>query len=112
MFMKNKQDAQNLQQHVCFDSEGVGDPRAGIITAHGVAVRLGNRTIWSGGTFTIGSGEFVTIVGPNGSGKSTLLRLLLGLLFPSEGHIEIFGQAPRRGNSLIGYVPQRRMLDP
>jgi zinc/manganese transport system ATP-binding protein len=110
--MKNAQNAHQAQQHIYSDSERVSDSRTDIITAHEVAVRLGNRTIWRGGTFNIDSGEFVTIVGPNGAGKSTLLRLLLGLLFPSEGRIEVFGQAPRRGNSLIGYVPQRRTLDP
>ena len=110
--IKNAQHVQKEQQHICSDSERASDSRTAIIAAHEVAVRLGNRTIWSSGTFTIGSGEFVTIVGPNGAGKSTLLRLLLGLLFPREGHIQVFGQAPRRGNSLIGYVPQRRTLDP
>jgi zinc/manganese transport system ATP-binding protein len=109
--IKNAQHVQK-EQHICSDGEQASDSRIAIITAHEVAVRLGNRIIWSDGTFTIGSGEFVTIVGPNGAGKSTLLRLLLGLLFPSEGHIEVFGQAPRCGNSLIGYVPQRRTLDP
>ena len=110
--MKNAQDAHQAQQHIYSDSERVSDSRTDIITAHEVAVHLGNRTIWRGGTFNIDSGEFVTIVGPNGAGKSTLLRLLLGLLLPSEGRIEVFGQVPRRGNSLIGYVPQRRTLDP
>jgi zinc/manganese transport system ATP-binding protein len=106
--------AQHLQkeQPICSDDEQASVSLVAIIAAHEVAVRLGKCTIWSGGTFTIGSGEFVTIVGPNGAGKSTLLRLLLGLLFPSEGYIQVFGQAPRRGNSLIGYVPQRRALDP
>src|SRR6266571_353504 len=109
--MKNAQDSQDLHQRRWYDHEKFSDSRTASITAHEVAVRFGNRTIWSDGTFTIGSSEFVTIVGPNGAGKSTLLRLLLGFLFPSEGRIEVFGQAPRRGNSLIGYVPQRRTLD-
>jgi zinc/manganese transport system ATP-binding protein len=110
--MKNAHHAQEVQHQRCSDSERVSDSRTAIITAHEVAVRFGNRIIWRGGTFSIDAGEFVTIVGPNGAGKSTLLRLLLGLLLPSEGHIQVFGQAPRRGNSLIGYVPQRRTLDP
>ena len=110
--MKSMQVLQNVKQHRWLYEEEIRDFRADIVTAQKVAVRLGGRTIWSGGTFTVGAGEFVTIVGPNGAGKSTLLRLLLGLLYPSAGCIEVFGQAPRRGNSLIGYVPQRRTLDP
>lgn len=42
--------------------------------------------------FTIDSGESVAIVGKSGCGKSTLLKLLLGLMTPTEGHIEIGGQ--------------------
>lgn len=40
-------------------------------------------------------GEFVAIFGPNGGGKTTLLRLILGLLQPQEGSIEIFGRSQR-----------------
>src|SRR5690348_7312769 len=63
-----------------------------IIQLDDVAAQLGDRTIWSGATLSIQAGEFVAILGPNGSGKSTLLRLLLGLLRPSVGRVEIFGQ--------------------
>lgn len=77
-----------------------------------VEVRLGDRRVWSGANLSIQSGEFVAVLGPNGSGKSTLLRLLLGLVRPSAGRIEVFGEPPRRGNPVIGYVPQRRSLNP
>jgi zinc/manganese transport system ATP-binding protein len=85
---------------------------ADVVTVQSAAVRLGNRTIWRDASFSIGAGEFVTILGPNGAGKSTLLRLLLGLLRPAQGSIAVLGTAPRRGNPAIGYVPQRRTLDP
>ncbi len=54
-------------------------------------------------------GERLGILGPNGGGKSTLLKLILGLLRPSEGEIEVCGLAPERARSrgLVGYVPQR-----
>jgi len=82
--MKNAQDAQQAQQHIYSDCERVSDSRTDIITAHEVAVRLGNHTIWRGGTFNIDFGEFVTIVGPNGAGKSTLLRCPEDLLEDAE----------------------------
>lgn len=85
---------------------------AGIATFQDVAVKLGKRTVWQQATFSLTPGEFVAILGPNGAGKSTLLRLLLGLLRPSAGSVSVLGQRPQRGNSAIGYVPQRRLLDP
>lgn len=88
------------------------DTSAPIITLEHAAVRLGERTIWSGANLSITPGEFVAILGPNGAGKSTFLRLLLGLLRPSEGTVRLFGHLPRRGDPTIGYVPQRRTLDP
>ena len=38
-------------------------------------------------------GEVFGLLGPNGSGKTTTLKLLLGLLFPSEGEIKILGKS-------------------
>ncbi len=51
-------------------------------------------------------GEFIGLVGPNGGGKSTLLKLILGLLEPTTGHIEVLGHSPSVGRAGIGYCPQ------
>lgn len=83
-----------------------------VVALRDAAVRLGNHTIWRHATLDVAAGEFVAVLGPNGAGKSTLLRLLLGLVKPSEGGVAVFGEPPRRGNPAIGYVPQRRTLDP
>jgi zinc transport system ATP-binding protein len=63
-------------------------------------------------SFTVQPGEFVALVGPNGSGKSTLLRLLLGLLPPASGAVELFGGPPVRLTERwrLGYVAQRPSL--
>ena len=60
----------------------------------------------------IPEGDFVCVVGPNGSGKTTLLKLALGLLKPSSGTIDVYGQQPDRSRGRIGYVPQHPRLDP
>src|SRR5215472_2860939 len=82
------------------------------IVAADLAAGYGARTIWSGATFSIPTGAFTVVLGPNGAGKSTLVRLLLGLLPPAGGSLEVLGQRPRRGSSLIGYVPQGAAFDP
>ncbi len=52
------------------------------------------------------------LLGPNGSGKSTTVKLLLGLLNPTKGHIEVFGHSPRhvQTKSRIGYLPEESYL--
>ena len=50
--------------------------------------------------------DFVAIIGPNGGGKTTLLKLMLGLLKPLQGTINVNGKSPRKASSCIGYVPQ------
>jgi zinc/manganese transport system ATP-binding protein len=85
---------------------------APVIEASELASGYGGRTVWSGANFTVGAGEFLTVLGSNGAGKSTLLRMVLGLLPPADGTLRVFGEPPRRGNPAIGYVPQRRALDP
>ena len=60
-------------------------------------------------SLVIDAGSAVAVVGPNGGGKTTLLRLMLGLLEPSEGRIEVCGLSPgeARRRRLVAYVPQR-----
>ncbi|MBY0220928.1 metal ABC transporter ATP-binding protein [Mammaliicoccus sciuri] len=54
-------------------------------------------------------GEFWALIGPNGSGKSTLLRIILGLLKPTEGTIQLFGGPidSFKQQQRIGYVSQK-----
>jgi ABC-2 type transport system ATP-binding protein len=62
--------------------------------------------------FEVKRGEVFGLLGPNGSGKSTTVKMLLGLLFPTKGHIEIFGNSPRHvpTKSRIGYLPEESYL--
>jgi ABC-2 type transport system ATP-binding protein len=62
--------------------------------------------------FEVRRGEVFGLLGPNGSGKSTTVKLLLGLLHPTRGHIEVFGHSPRhvQTKSRIGYLPEESYL--
>ena len=61
--------------------------------------------------FELGPREFVSVVGPNGGGKSTLLKLILGLLVPNSGSIQLFGSFPTHGRNQVGYTPQHLLFD-
>ncbi|HZT23829.1 MAG TPA: ABC transporter ATP-binding protein [Verrucomicrobiae bacterium] len=63
-------------------------------------------------SFEVRKGEVFGLLGPNGSGKSTTVKLLLGLLRPTRGHIEVFGHSPRhvQTKSRIGYLPEESYL--
>jgi ABC-2 type transport system ATP-binding protein len=62
--------------------------------------------------FEVRRGEVFGLLGPNGSGKSTTVKMLLGLLYPTRGHIEVFGHSPRhvQTKSRIGYLPEESYL--
>jgi len=62
--------------------------------------------------FDVRRGEVFGLLGPNGSGKSTTVKLMLGLLYPTKGHIEVFGHSPRhvQTKSRIGYLPEESYL--
>ena len=57
-------------------------------------------------------GEVFGLLGPNGSGKTTTIKLLLGLLFPTEGEVLVFGKPAGdvAKNERLGYLPEESYL--
>jgi ABC-2 type transport system ATP-binding protein len=57
-------------------------------------------------------GEIFGLLGPNGSGKTTTIKLLLGLLFPTDGDALVFDEpaASVHKNERIGYLPEESYL--
>ena len=85
-----------------------------LLTAKGLKVRLGSRVVLEDVSLALSPGHLVALVGPNGAGKTTLLRALAGLI-PSEGEIEIGGEAlsslPLRERAKrFGYLPQGHVV--
>ena len=65
-------------------------------------------------SFSVPAGQVFGLLGPNGSGKSTTIKMVLGLLFPTEGSLEVLGSSPRSvaAKSRIGYLPEESYLYP
>jgi len=61
---------------------------------------------------TVTRGEVFGLLGPNGSGKTTTIKLLLGLLFPTEGEALVFGKPATdvSKNERLGYLPEESYL--
>jgi len=82
-----------------------------IITLEDVSFRYEEHLVLENVCLSIHEKEFLGIVGPNGSGKSTLLKLILALLNPQQGRIEVFGATPAEARLRLGYVPQFATFD-
>ncbi len=62
-------------------------------------------------SFTVKSGRVFGFLGPNGAGKTTTIRMIVGINFPDEGSIELFGQRiSGEMQNRIGYLPEERGL--
>ena len=83
-----------------------------VLIIKNVSFAYENMTVLTNVNLEIDSGAFISIVGPNGGGKTTLLKLILGLIKPKKGEIEVLGQSPINARQKIGYVAQYAMFDP
>lgn len=81
-----------------------------ILRAEGLGLRYESGSALESVSFELQSGERLAVVGPNGAGKSTLLKIIAGVLTPSAGRVQIFGNEPG-GHICIAYLPQRNQVD-
>ena len=86
------------------------------MTQNGTAVRLsgvhktfGAHTAVSDFDLEIEPGAIYGLLGPNGSGKTTTIRMIMGILLPDSGAVELFGGVPNFARrSRVGYLPEER----
>ncbi len=77
----------------------------------GLTLQVGDTLILDNIDLEIPEGDFLAIIGPNGAGKSVLIKLILGLITPTSGTIELYGAPPALGRKHVGYVPQFATFD-
>ena len=82
-----------------------------LISFKNVNFGYSRRTIIENASFDIFKNECVSIVGPNGGGKTTILKLMLGLIKPLNGQIDVLNNKPEVGRASIGYMPQYSNYD-
>ena len=85
-----------------------------------VSVLIGEKVVLDGVSVVIPCAQQVALIGPSGAGKTTLLRLISGLLWPTEGQVQVLkhtigqmhGRALQKFRSRVGFLHQQQNLVP
>ena len=74
----------------------------------GLRQRYGKQTAVDGVTFSVGRSEVVGLLGPNGAGKTSAIKMLLGLVRPDAGEVQLLGRPAQdpRARARVGYLPE------
>lgn len=80
-----------------------------------VTKRYGRIEAVTGVSMELSEGELIALIGHNGAGKTTLMKLMLGLIHPNHGSIEVLGDNPAAGQFTarrrLGYLPENVSFD-
>lgn len=79
-----------------------------VVELNNVSQRYGNMTVLEKLSLSLGEGEVLGMFGHNGAGKTTSMKLILGLLNPSEGQVQVLGRRPNDPDvrRQLGYLPE------
>lgn len=81
-----------------------------IIQVQGLVKRYGDVVAVDHLSFEVEQGEMFGLLGPNGAGKTTTIRVVMDILQPDEGTVQVLGQPPGQANARVGYLPEERGL--
>lgn len=84
-----------------------------MISIKNISKTFGKQEVLKSISIELNKGECVALIGPNGSGKTTLIKLILGLIYPTQGSITVNGELMGKDvsyRSIIGYMPQMSRL--
>lgn len=80
-----------------------------MIIASNIVKRYGSKLALDDVSIKVNRGRLVSLIGPNGAGKTTLIRILLTLMKPNRGEVEILGYNPFKHKNIlkeVGYVQE------
>ena len=84
------------------------------IRVHSITKSFGSKVVVKGLNLVVEPGEIHGLLGPNGSGKSTTMKMIMGILKPDSGNVNVCGidvkSQPVEARRLIGYVPETPFL--
>ncbi len=82
-----------------------------MINALGLTKRFGDTLAVDSLDLHVGAGEIFGFLGPNGAGKTTSINMMIGILTPTAGRVELAGidvaKDPLKAKAIIGYVPDQ-----
>jgi ABC-2 type transport system ATP-binding protein len=85
-----------------------------VIRFNNITKKFGKHEAVSNLNLSIAKGELFGFLGPNGAGKTTTIKMLVGLIAPTTGTIEVGGkyihESPEEIKSIIGYIPDEPFL--
>jgi ABC-type multidrug transport system ATPase subunit len=80
-----------------------------LLSLENVTMKFGGVTALGEVNLEVKKGVILALIGPNGAGKTTAIRLMLDLIRPTSGRVELLGEDPRTAGSglrsKIGYAP-------
>lgn len=81
------------------------------ISLRGVRKTFGTKVAIENLDLEISTGDVIGLIGPNGAGKTTTIRVIMSILFPDSGSVEVLGKASAvESKDRIGYLPEERGL--
>ncbi len=82
-----------------------------VIRLEDVSAGYEGDTVLENVNLRVDAQDYIALIGPNGGGKTTIMRVILGLLKPFSGEVQVMGLPPKEGRAFIGYVPQSQIND-
>ena len=78
------------------------------ISINGVSKRFGHTQAVKDLALSVPRGSLMGFLGPNGAGKSTTIRMIMSIIYPDAGSIEVLGGSALSAKLRIGYLPEER----